>query len=169
MILAAQVGIFQAGGDFIQFNIAFGDQDQFRFRAGAGETWVFELGSVSFGSTLDGYLTLRDASAYNIQFINGRPILIDTLSFEEHTAGEPWVAYRQFCQHFLAPLVLMSRVDLQLSQLLRIHIDGIPLPLAAKLSTKAEIAWAFGAVARITRAPPSFCNSVTTSCALASM
>lgn len=78
-------------------------------------------------------LTLRDASAYNIQFVNGRPVLIDTLSFEEHTAGEPWVAYRQFCQHFLAPLALMSRVDLQLSQLLRIHIDGIPLPLAAKL------------------------------------
>src|SRR5881628_3225488 len=43
------------------------------------------------------------------------------------------------------------------------------LPLTANPSTSAEIAFAFGAVARITRAPPSFCNSDTTSCAVASM
>ncbi len=78
-------------------------------------------------------MTLRDASAYNIQFVAGRPALIDTLSFDIQKPGEPWVAYRQFCQHFLAPLTLMSRVDLGLLQLLRVHIDGIPLPLAAKL------------------------------------
>ncbi len=78
-------------------------------------------------------MVLRDASAYNIQFVEGRPLLIDTLSFDRYKAGEPWIAYRQFCQHFLAPLALMSRVDLGLSQLLRVHIDGIPLPLAAAL------------------------------------
>jgi hypothetical protein len=43
------------------------------------------------------------------------------------------------------------------------------VPLGDKPSIRAEIACAFGAVARITRAPPSFCNSVTASCALASM
>jgi hypothetical protein len=79
------------------------------------------------------HMTLRDASAYNIQFVNGRPQLIDTLSFEPYMAGEPWAAYRQFCQHFLAPLALMSRIDPDLLQLLRVYIDGIPLPLAAKL------------------------------------
>jgi len=78
-------------------------------------------------------MTLRDASAYNIQFIDGRPVLIDTLSFDVYKPGEPWVAYRQFCQHFLAPLTLMGRVDLDLGQLMRIYIDGVPLPLAAKL------------------------------------
>lgn len=78
-------------------------------------------------------MSLKDASAYNIQFLRGRPVLIDTLSFERYRPGEPWVAYRQFCQHFLAPLALMSYVDLRLSQLLKVNIDGIPLDLAARL------------------------------------
>jgi len=78
-------------------------------------------------------MTLKDASAYNIQFHQGRPILIDTLSFARYEEGTPWVAYRQFCQHFLAPLALMSLVDIRLSKLLQIHLDGIPLDLASKL------------------------------------
>ncbi|MEJ5223596.1 MAG: hypothetical protein WHV44_04000, partial [Anaerolineales bacterium] len=78
-------------------------------------------------------MTLKDASAYNIQFHYGAPILIDTLSFEAYQDGQPWVAYRQFCQHFLAPLALMSRKDVRLNQLLRIYIDGIPLDLASNL------------------------------------
>ena len=78
-------------------------------------------------------MILRDATAYNIQFMEGRPVLIDTLSFDTYAPGEPWVAYRQFCQHFLAPLALMSRVSPDLLQLLRVHLDGIPLPLAARL------------------------------------
>jgi ribosomal protein L11 methylase PrmA len=78
-------------------------------------------------------LSLKDASAYNIQFQLGRPVLIDSLSFELYQEGKPWVAYRQFCQHFLAPLALMSKVDVRLSQLLRVYIDGIPLDLASRL------------------------------------
>ena len=78
-------------------------------------------------------MSLKDASAYNIQFHEGRPILIDTLSFEKIQEGQPWVAYRQFCQHFLSPLALMATVDIRLSQLLRIYIDGIPLDLASRL------------------------------------
>lgn len=78
-------------------------------------------------------MSMRDASAYNVQFRNGRPILIDTLSFEAVPEGRPWIAYRQFCQHFLAPLALMSYRDIRLSQLLRDHIDGIPLDLATRL------------------------------------
>lgn len=78
-------------------------------------------------------LTLKDASAYNIQFPHGQPILIDSLSFERRRSGEPWAAYRQFCQHFLAPLALASRRDIRLAQLLRVHIDGIPLDLTSRL------------------------------------
>ena len=78
-------------------------------------------------------MSLKDASAYNIQFKNGRPILIDTLSFEKYKEGEPWVAYKQFCQHFLAPLALMSYRDVRLGQLFRVYIDGIPLDLASSL------------------------------------
>jgi ribosomal protein L11 methylase PrmA len=78
-------------------------------------------------------MSLKDCSAYNIQFKSGRPVFIDTLSFEEYRDGQPWVAYRQFCQHFLAPLALMSHTDIRLSQLLRIYLDGIPLDLASTL------------------------------------
>jgi hypothetical protein len=82
---------------------------------------------------LDHDMVLKDASAYNIQFYQGRPVLIDTLSFEKYVEGLPWVAYRQFCQHFLAPLALMSYTDIRLSQLMRNYIDGIPLDLASIL------------------------------------
>lgn len=82
---------------------------------------------------MDYGMALKDCSAYNIQFHNGKPILIDTLSFEKYQEGEPWGAYRQFCQHFLAPLALMSYKDVRLSQLLRVHIDGIPLDFTSGL------------------------------------
>jgi len=59
--------------------------------------------------------------------------LIDTLSFEKYEQGQPWIAYRQFCQHFLAPLALMAYCDVRLSQLMRVYIDGVPLDLASKL------------------------------------
>ena len=78
-------------------------------------------------------MILKDASAYNIQFVDGRPMLIDTLSFGLYKEGKPWEAYRQFCQHFLAPLTLAALVDIRLVQLLRVYIDGIPLDLASEL------------------------------------
>jgi hypothetical protein len=78
-------------------------------------------------------MSLKDASAYNIQFVHGKPTLIDTLSFESYKEGQPWVAYRQFCQHFLAPLALMALKDIRLNQLLRVYIDGVPLDLASEL------------------------------------
>jgi hypothetical protein len=81
----------------------------------------------------DSGMSLKDCSAYNVQFRRGKPILIDTLSLERYREGEPWVAYRQFCQHFLAPLALMSHTDVRLNQLLRIYIDGVPLDLASSL------------------------------------
>ncbi|MCL4823372.1 MAG: hypothetical protein KJZ57_04050, partial [Anaerolineales bacterium] len=107
-------------------------------------------------------MSLKDASAYNIQFIHGRPMLIDTLSFEVYREGRPWDAYRQFCQHFLAPLALMSRVDVRLGQLLRVHIDGLPLDLASRLlpaSTRLD----FGLLTHIhihAFSPPEFVEFV---------
>ncbi len=81
-------------------------------------------------------MTLKDASAYNIQFVRGRPIFIDSLSFEKYQMGKPWVAYRQFCKHFLAPLSLMSFSDIRLGQLFRVFIDGIPLDMTSRLLPK---------------------------------
>ena len=78
-------------------------------------------------------MVLKDASAFNIQFLDGGPIFIDTLSFEKYRENEPWIAYRQFCRHFIAPLSLVSYRDVRFIQFLRVFIDGIPLDLVSSL------------------------------------
>tara|TARA_B100000787_G_C16192745_1_gene298544 strand:+ start:1839 stop:3218 length:1380 start_codon:yes stop_codon:yes gene_type:complete len=83
-------------------------------------------------------ISLKDASAFNVTFNKGRPIFIDTLSFESYSEGAPWVAYKQFCQHFLAPLSLMSLTDIRLSGLLKNYVDGIPLDLTSSLLPKTS-------------------------------
>lgn len=77
-------------------------------------------------------MSLKDASAFNIQFLGCQPIFIDTLSFESNRQRY-WVAYRQFCEHFVGPLLLMSHVSPDWSQLFRSSLDGIPLRLASDL------------------------------------
>ena len=50
---------------------------------------------------------LRDASAFNVVFSGGRPVMVDLGSFRPgHTAF--FLAYGQFCDHFLNPLALAS-------------------------------------------------------------
>lgn len=78
-------------------------------------------------------MILKDASSYNIQFLNGKPIFIDTLSFEKLKDNNKWSGFGQFCRHFLAPLTLLSYTDVGLNKLLLIHLDGIPLDLTVKL------------------------------------
>ncbi|NIN33897.1 MAG: SAM-dependent methyltransferase [Gammaproteobacteria bacterium] len=78
-------------------------------------------------------MSLKDASSYNVQFYNGKPIFIDTLSFEKYQEGRPWVAYQQYCQHFLAPLALMKYCDVRLVKLLCTNLDGVPVELASKI------------------------------------
>lgn len=78
-------------------------------------------------------MVLKDANAFNIQFYQGRPVLIDHLSFEAAVEGEPWVAYHQFCEQFLAPLALMALVDIRLGGMMRGYTAGVPLDLASTL------------------------------------
>jgi len=78
-------------------------------------------------------MSLKDATAYNVQFETGRPVWIDTLSFEPLRVGAPWVAYRQFCEFYVAPLALMRYTDVRLHQLLRTFLDGVPVDLASRL------------------------------------
>lgn len=76
---------------------------------------------------------MRDASGFNVQFHRGKAVLIDSLSFEPYREGHAWPAYGQFCRHFLAPLALAAHVDLRSILFLRLHIDGMPLDLAARM------------------------------------
>ncbi len=75
--------------------------------------------------------SLKDASAFNVQFIGAKPIFIDHLSFEPFKL-EPWVGYRQFCEHFFAPLVLASHVDPLLASQLWNSVNGVDLWVASR-------------------------------------
>jgi hypothetical protein len=90
-------------------------------------------------AAMDRGMTLRDASAFNIQFLDGRPVLIDSLSLGVLEPGRPWVAYRQFCEQFLAPLALMAHRDVRLAALTAVNLDGVPLDLAARLLPRRTV------------------------------
>ncbi len=76
---------------------------------------------------------LKDASAYNVTFHRGKPIFIDTLSFDFYTEGTPWRAYKQFITHFLGPLVLAKYHGTDIFKMMQTHIDGIPVNLISSL------------------------------------
>ncbi len=77
-------------------------------------------------------LVLKDATPYNVQWHKGRLIFIDSLSFEKYNEKEPWIAYRQFCESFLGPLLMMYYQKIPLHPLLLAYPEGIPLSLVKK-------------------------------------
>lgn len=91
-------------------------------------------------AALDEGMTLKDASAYNVQWRGAKPVFVDIGSFERRPAGEPWIGYRQFCQLFLYPLLLTAYRDIPFHPWLRGSLEGIDpqsclntLGLAARL------------------------------------
>lgn len=102
--------------------------------------WCFDMLKDAALATLEAALEainfnmlLKDASAYNLQWHKGRMQFIDTLSFEPYDPQSPWIAYRQFCEHFLAPLALMHYLKEPLQPLQLSYPDGLPLGLTKKL------------------------------------
>jgi len=80
----------------------------------------------------DGF-TLIDASAYNIQFCGAEPVFIDTLSFRPYEPGSYWLGHRQFCEQFLNPLLLRSKLGLDYHAWYRGSSAGIPAADLARL------------------------------------
>ena len=78
-------------------------------------------------------IVLKDATPYNIQFLNTRPVLIDTLSFEKYNESKPWIAYRQFCEMFLFPLIVSHYSGIEVNRLFVAYPEGIPAPVTAHL------------------------------------
>lgn len=76
---------------------------------------------------------LKDASAYNITFHKGKPIFIDTLSFDFYEEGSPWRAYKQFITHFFGPLVLAKYHGTEVFKMMQTHINGLPVQLISSL------------------------------------
>lgn len=78
-------------------------------------------------------MILKDATPFNIQFFKGSAVFIDTLSFEKYDSSQPWIAYRQFVECFVIPLLLSHYKSPDLVKLLQLYPNGIPISLAAKL------------------------------------
>jgi hypothetical protein len=78
-------------------------------------------------------MILKDATSFNIQFYEGQPIFIDTLSFEKYDESKPWIAYRQFCECFLFPLLIEHYLKIDVQKLLSVYLEGIPASTTAKL------------------------------------
>lgn len=79
---------------------------------------------------------LKDASSYNVTFHKGKPIFIDTLSFDFYEEGTPWRAYKQFITHFLGPLVLAKYHGNEVFNMMQSFIDGIPVKIIASMLPK---------------------------------
>lgn len=82
---------------------------------------------------LEHNFTLKDASAFNITFHEGKPIFIDTLSFDFYKENNPWFAYKQFVMHFLGPLVLTKYFGHDYLKTLALHLEGISLQKLSNL------------------------------------
>jgi len=102
--------------------------------------WTFSMLKAAAGLQLhlveravsNGY-TLKDATPYNVQFVNRKPVFIDIPSFEPLAEGEAWVGYRQFCEMFLFPLFMQAYKGCNFQPFMRAAIDGIDVQLAASL------------------------------------
>ena len=76
-------------------------------------------------------LTLKDATAFNVQPYQERMVFIDHTSFEPTDCKMPWRPYSQFCKHFLAPLLMASRTGRHINKHFRLNLDGLDLGEAA--------------------------------------
>ena len=74
-------------------------------------------------------MILKDATPFNFSFLNGQCIFIDTLSFEIYQDGEPWTAYRQFCESMLGPSALAFFNDVVWIRMMQSFINGWPLQM----------------------------------------
>ena len=68
---------------------------------------------------------LKDATAYNIQFREGRPIFIDLSSIQRPKRRDVWFALGQFQRHFLFPLLLAVKRGWDLRSYFLANLDGI--------------------------------------------
>jgi hypothetical protein len=69
---------------------------------------------------------MKDASAFNVVFDGARPVMIDVTSIDEGYDGL-WTAYGQFCDHFLAPLLLEAHLGVPFQPYVRARLSGLPV------------------------------------------
>lgn len=96
--------------------------------------WSFSMLRDAALVTLDANLTaldsgfiLKDASAFNVVFSGTTPLILDVASLERFGERGIWTAYGQFCDHFLAPLMLEAYTGVPFQRMVHGKADGIPI------------------------------------------
>ena len=69
---------------------------------------------------------LIDANAFNIQFINGKPTLIDLGSIVNYDNKFGWQGMQEFICSFFNPLYFMSRSSIRFNDVYKSFLNGIP-------------------------------------------
>jgi SAM-dependent methyltransferase len=92
---------------------------------------------------------LKDASAWNVLFDQGRPVFCDVLSFAPAGESGLWQAYAQFQRHFIIPLLMHRRVGARPSRFFLTHRDGVE-PEDARMTLRGLSAWRQPALEAVT-------------------
>jgi predicted nicotinamide N-methyase len=83
-------------------------------------------------------MILKDATPYNFYLKGGNAILFDTSSFAFFKDNNSWIAYRQFCELFLAPIALMKYNGAKWAKLYMSNLHGLPMKFVSQqLSIKS--------------------------------
>lgn len=82
---------------------------------------------------------LSDATAYNMQFIDGRPVHIDVMSLRPYRDGVHWAGYNQFCRQFLLPLLLEAWAGVSFQSMYRGSINGISFEDALSILPRRKL------------------------------
>ena len=90
-------------------------------------------------AALTGGMVLKDGSSFNVQWTGTRPVFVDVGSFTAQKPGEPWAGYRQFCRHFLFPLLLQAYRDVPFQPWLRGSLEGIRAGDLARLMSARDL------------------------------
>jgi 2-polyprenyl-3-methyl-5-hydroxy-6-metoxy-1,4-benzoquinol methylase len=97
---------------------------------------LFDAGQLTLKIALEaarhGWI-LKDASAWNVLYSQGRAVFVDLLSFDKQEPTGTWIAYGQFVRHFLLPLLVYRNLGITPPEVFLADRDGVTPERAYRL------------------------------------
>lgn len=87
---------------------------------------------------LESGCSLKDATAYNVQFVDGKPTMIDVASIENPNRLDVWFALGQFLQMFVYPLMLVRKKGWDLRSYFQSNLNGRDIESVARSFSMLE-------------------------------
>lgn len=76
---------------------------------------------------------LKDGTAWNLTYFQGKMVFFDVLSFETYIEGQAWDGYQQFCHEFLYPLLLKAHKNIHFQDYFKGTLRGVDVQLMDKI------------------------------------